>query len=96
MNHILSQSVLVLNAGMVPIEICTVRKAILDIFRKVAVPVEQSGAQLRSPSVSIAVPLIISRINYHKIPKRDISLNKWNIFQRDDYTCSYCGARPVL
>lgn len=93
---ILSQSVLVLNAGMIPIEICTVRKAILDIFRNVAVPVQESPYRLRSPSISVAVPLIIARVKYHKIPKRDVALNKWNIMQRDDLTCQYCKGRGSL
>ena len=87
---ILSQSVLVLNAGMIPIEICTVRKAVLDIFRNAAIPVHESERQLRSPSTSLRVPLIIARTNYNRIPRRDIALNKWNILQRDSYTCSYC------
>jgi 5-methylcytosine-specific restriction endonuclease McrA len=88
--EILSQSVLVLNAGMIPIEICTVRKAVLDIFRNVAVPIHESDRRLRSPSISLRVPLIIARVTYHKIPRRDIALNKWNIMQRDSHTCAYC------
>ncbi len=87
---ILSQSVLVLNAGMIPIEICTVRKAVLDIFRNSAIAVQESERRLRSPSISLRVPRIIARIGYNKIPRRDISLNKWNIMHRDGYACAYC------
>lgn len=87
---ILSQAVLVLNAGMVPIEICTVRKAVLDIFRNCAVAIQESDRRLRSPSVTLRVPRIIARITYNKIPRRDITLNKWNILHRDAYTCAYC------
>jgi 5-methylcytosine-specific restriction endonuclease McrA len=87
---ILSQSVLVLNAGMIPIEICTVRKAVLDIFRNAAVAVQESERRLRSPSLSLRVPRIIARVSYNKIPRRDIALSKWNIMHRDGYTCAYC------
>lgn len=87
---ILSQSVLVLNAGMIPIEICTVRKAVLDIFRHAAIAVQESNRCLRSPSLSLRVPQIIARVTYNKIPRRDIALNKWNIMHRDAYTCAYC------
>ncbi|MCR9143441.1 MAG: HNH endonuclease [bacterium] len=89
-SDILSQSVLVLNAGMIPIEICTVRKAVLDIFRKAAIAVHDGEGRLRSPSISLPIPSIIARVTYNKIPRRDIALNKWNILHRDGYTCAYC------
>ncbi len=93
MDSLLRQPVLVLNSGMVPIEICTVRKAILDIFRDIAISVSDSRQRVRSPSTSLAVPRIISRRHYHRIPRRTPPLNKWTIFQRDDHTCAYCRRR---
>ncbi|MBX7059137.1 MAG: HNH endonuclease [Leptospirales bacterium] len=93
MDGLLHQSVLVLNAGMAPIEICTVRKAILDIFREIAFAVVDSPHMLRSPSLSVAAPRVISRRHYHRLPRRKPPLNKWTIFQRDDHTCAYCRRR---
>lgn len=92
-DNILGRAVLVLNSGMIPIEICTVRKAVLDIFREVAVPIAASSDVLRSPSVVIPAPSIIARTGYHKIPRRDPALNKWNILQRDRHACVYCRKR---
>ncbi len=82
--------VLVLNAGMVPIAVCTVRDAVLAIFRDVAVPVKESDLVLRSPSVTIPVPRIISHYRYHRIPRARPTINKRNVIVRDDYTCVYC------
>ncbi|MCP5483656.1 MAG: HNH endonuclease [Spirochaetales bacterium] len=93
MERLLYDPVLVLNAGMVPIEICTVRKAVLDLFREIAVAVSSTDKVLRSPSVSIAVPRIISRLRYNKVPRRDVSLTKYNVMLRDDLTCAYCEER---
>jgi 5-methylcytosine-specific restriction endonuclease McrA len=96
MDNPLQQSVLVLNSGMIPIEICSARKAVLDIFRRIAIAVQESALVLRSPSVTIRVPLIIARVTYHKIPKRAAALNKWSIMQRDDHVCAYCKKRAPL
>lgn len=88
--HVLNESVLVLNSGMVPIDICTVRKAVTDVFRSVAVTVRESGQVLRSPSTTCAVPTIISYYNYHKIPRKRIRFTRLNVIYRDDQRCAYC------
>ncbi len=90
MMHVLNESVLVLNSGMVPIDICTVRKAVLDMFRSIAVPVRESDLVLRSPSTVLPVPRIISYFNYHKIPKKRVRFTRLNVIYRDDQRCAYC------
>jgi len=89
-DSLLNNAVLVLNSGMVPIAICTVRKAVLDIFREIAIPIRESDSVLRSPSISIPVPVIISHIRYHKIPGREKRFSKVNVMYRDNHTCVYC------
>lgn len=85
--------VLVLNSGMVPIAVCTVRDAVLAIFRDIAIPVKESDGVLRSPSTSIQIPRIISHYRYHRIPRARPTINKRNIILRDDHTCVYCKKR---
>ena len=88
--------VLVLNSGMVPIAVCTVRDAVLAIFRDIAIPVLASEAVLRSPSTNIAVPRIISHYRYHRIPRAKPTINKRNIILRDNHSCVYCKKKfPV-
>lgn len=88
--HVLNESVLVLNSGMVPIDVCTVRKAVLDVFRSIATPVHQSDQVLRAPSLTFPVPRVISYYNYHKIPKKRVRFTRLNVLYRDDQRCAYC------
>ena len=39
----------------------------------------------------IAHPSVIRYINYEKIPKVTLKLNRISIYSRDDYTCYICG-----
>ena len=89
--HVLNESVLVLNSGMVPIDICTVRKAVLDVLRSVAVPVRDSDQVLHSPSTILPVPRVISYHSYHKIPRKRVRFTRLNVIYRDDQRCAYCS-----
>ncbi|MCC6683354.1 MAG: HNH endonuclease [Phycisphaeraceae bacterium] len=39
----------------------------------------------------IAVPKIIRLLGYDKLPRREVKLNRRNIFARDENRCQYCG-----
>lgn len=93
---VLEQPVLVLNSGMIAIDLCTVRKAVPDLFRATATTVVEGDDVLRSPSVSIRVPRIISYFNYHKVPRKRVRFSRLNVIYRDDQRCVYCRKRyPV-
>ncbi len=47
-----------------------------------------------SPSVKIKIPRVIVLTFYDKLPKREVSFSRKNIFERDKYTCQYCGKMP--
>jgi len=47
-----------------------------------------------SPSVKIRIPRVIVLLLYDKLPKREVRFSRKNIFERDGYTCQYCGIRP--
>ena len=49
---------------------------------------------IHSPSVQIKIPRVIVLTLYDKLPKSKISFNRKNIFERDKYTCQYCGKKP--
>ena len=42
------------------------------------------------------VPEIIKCIDYGKVPYRKVKISRKAIFQRDLYTCQYCGKKPAL
>jgi 5-methylcytosine-specific restriction endonuclease McrA len=62
----------------------------------------QSWADLRVPdggpcvhtvSFAMRVPEILVLERYGKIPRRSVPFNRKNLFERDRYTCQYCGHR---
>jgi 5-methylcytosine-specific restriction endonuclease McrA len=47
-----------------------------------------------SPSLKIKIPRVIVLKFYDKLPSREVSFSRKNIFERDKYTCQYCGKQP--
>jgi len=88
----LNQPVLVLNAGMIAIDIVTVRDAIcMWYLGKSRVIVEDDVEKIHSISLSIPLPRVISLLKFNRIPKRKVVYSKLNVIYRDDCTCQYCG-----
>jgi 5-methylcytosine-specific restriction endonuclease McrA len=90
--------VLVLNATYEPINVCTVRRAVVLLLKEKAEVVEQSGRRLRSPTMSVTRPLVIRLVTYVRVPRdpRRRKLTRRAVFARDSWTCQYCGARSNL
>jgi 5-methylcytosine-specific restriction endonuclease McrA len=90
--------VLVLNATYEPINVCTVRRAVVLLLKEKAEVIENADWQLHSASCTIARPVVIRLVAYVRIP-RDTHRRKITrraVFARDDWTCQYCGARSNL
>jgi 5-methylcytosine-specific restriction endonuclease McrA len=88
----LNARVLVLNATYEPVHICNVRRAVVMIFKGVAVLQEPARFALRSVSASLAAPSVIRLIHYVHLPFQKKKLaSKNNILIRDRYVCQYCG-----
>ena len=47
-----------------------------------------------SPNLRVRIPRVIVLMFYDKIPQRGIKFSRKNIFERDKYTCQYCGIKP--
>lgn len=47
-----------------------------------------------SPSVKIRIPRVIVLQFYDKLPRHEVSFSRKNIFERDKYSCQYCGKKP--
>ncbi|MEM9443802.1 MAG: HNH endonuclease [Verrucomicrobiota bacterium] len=45
----------------------------------------------RTVNFSIKVPRIIVLMVFDRLPKKEVKLTRSNVFERDDYTCQYCG-----
>jgi 5-methylcytosine-specific restriction endonuclease McrA len=93
-----SGRVLVLNATFEPINVCTVRRAVVLMLKQKAELVEQGGWELRSENASLARPVVIRLVTYVRVP-RDAHRRKITrraVFARDNWTCQYCGSRSNL
>ncbi len=89
---------LVLNATYEPINVCTVRRAVVLLLKEKAEVLEQGDWELRSATRSLTRPVVIRLVSYVRVP-RDTHRRKITrraVFARDDWTCQYCGARSNL
>lgn len=89
----LTSPVLVLNASYEPIHVCAARRALVLMFKGVAVAQECHQHELRSPTTAFAAPSVIRLIEYRRIPRQTRALSRKNILIRDHHTCQYCGRR---
>src|ERR1700732_3972188 len=90
--------VLVLNATYEPINVCTVRRAVVLMLKEKAELVEHADWRLRSESTSVAAPVVIRLVSYVRVP-RDAHRRKITrraVFARDGWACQYCGANSNL
>ena len=91
----LTAPVLVLNLNYVPVNVCTVRRAIVLLSKGKAELLEQRSetARIRSFSATLDAPSIIRLVYLVKRPFAPRRLSKKEVFLRDHYTCQYCGVK---
>ena len=88
-------SVLVLNATHEPLNVVSVRRAIVLLLKDKAEILEATEQRIRSEGLSIPVPLVIRLVYYVRVPYRlNVPLSRHTVLLRDNYTCQYCGAQP--
>lgn len=87
----LGSRVLVLNASYEPVHICNVRRAVIMIFKGLAVMEEPALFVLRSVRSTFPAPSVIRLVHFVHIPFRKKLASKNNILIRDRYVCQYCG-----
>lgn len=54
---------------------------------------EKGDGFVRTVSFKLKIPQIIILPFYDRLPKKEIKFNRENIYERDGYTCQYCGER---
>ena len=86
--------VLVLNATYEPLNVVSVRRAVLLLLKEKAEIVEATEAWLRSEQLALPVPLVIRLVYYVRIPRRfSLPVSRRTVMARDHYACQYCGIR---
>jgi 5-methylcytosine-specific restriction endonuclease McrA len=87
----MNERVLVLNASFEPINVCTLRRAVVLIIKGAARMEEASARILHSPSTAFTAPSVIRLVEYVHVPFERTSLSRKNVLLRDHNTCQYCG-----
>jgi 5-methylcytosine-specific restriction endonuclease McrA len=91
----LSCRVLVLNASYEPLQIISVRRAIVLLLQEKAELIEAAEQRLRATSMALDMPLVIRLVRYIRIPHRlKLPCSRRGVLARDRDTCQYCGVQP--
>ena len=84
--------VLVLNASYEPLNVCTVRRAHVLVFKGKAEVLEHLGRPLRSATETFVWPHVIRLLSYVRVPKSvQRKISRRALFARDRWRCQYCG-----
>ena len=89
---------LVLNATYEPINVCTVRRAIVLILKAKAEVIDEHELELHAEKLSMTRPSVIRLTAYVRIPYKSFrrKITRRAVFARDGWECQYCGARTSL
>jgi 5-methylcytosine-specific restriction endonuclease McrA len=94
-----SGRVLVLNASYEPLNVCTIRRALVLLLKQKAELLERGDGVLRSETMAVDRPEVIRLVSFVRVP-RDIHrrrITRRAVLARDGWTCQYCGSeRPGL
>ena len=85
--------VLVLNLNYVPVNVCTVRRAIVLVTKGKAERLENHQGYLHTVSQDVDAPSVIRLAYMVKRPFLPRKLSKKEVFLRDKFTCQYCGKK---
>ncbi|HZR91160.1 MAG TPA: HNH endonuclease [Gaiellaceae bacterium] len=90
------QQVLVLNASFEPLNVCSLRRAHVLVFKGKAEVVERLEKPLRSATQSHVWPVVIRLLAYVRVPRTaHRKISRRALFARDGWSCVYCGASDV-
>jgi len=87
----INQSVLVLNQNYEPLNICRARRAIVLVYEGKAEMLEDGAGFIHSASCEFPLPSVIRLSYIIKRPRPKRRLTRLEVFNRDRYTCQYCG-----
>ena len=89
----INNPVLVLNQSYEPLTVCRARRAVVLVFQGKAEMLEDGLGYVHTIDRTIPLPSVIRLAQMVKRPRRERKLTRYEIFNRDHYTCQYCGAQ---
>jgi 5-methylcytosine-specific restriction endonuclease McrA len=88
------QQVLVLNASYEPLNVCSVKRAHVLVFKGKAEVIESLEQPLRSATDTYPWPHVIRLVTYVRVPRTvQRKISRRALFARDGWRCVYCGDR---
>jgi 5-methylcytosine-specific restriction endonuclease McrA len=86
------QQVLVLNASYEPLNVCSVRRAHVLVWKGKAEILESLPKGLRSATDTYVWPHVIRLVQYVRVPRAiQRKISRRALFARDGWRCAYCG-----
>jgi 5-methylcytosine-specific restriction endonuclease McrA len=86
------QNVLVLNASYEPLNVTSVRRAHVLVFKGKAEVLERLEQPLRSATDTYPWPHVIRLVTYVRVPRAvQRKISRRALFARDNWRCVYCG-----
>ena len=83
--------VLVLNQNYQPLNVCTVRRAVVLLDVGKAELLQNGRGRLRTTATSFPLPSVIRLVYLIRRPLLQRRLSRREVFLRDNFTCLYCG-----
>jgi 5-methylcytosine-specific restriction endonuclease McrA len=92
LNFRIVQQVLVLNASYEPLNVTTVRRAHVLVFKGKDEVIEELDRQLHSATDTYPWPHVIRLVQYISVPRTvQRKISRRALFARDGWRCAYCG-----
>ncbi len=89
--------VLVLNASYEPLNVTSVRRAHVLVFKGKAEVIKDLDKPLRSAAAQFVWPHVIRLLSYVRVPKAvQRKISRRALFARDGWRCQYCGSDGKL
>jgi 5-methylcytosine-specific restriction endonuclease McrA len=86
------QQVLVLNASYEPLNVCSVRRAHVLVFKGKAELIEELDRPLATSTRVYPWPHVIRLVHYVHVPRAaQRKISRRALFARDEWRCVYCG-----
>ncbi|MEE9202474.1 MAG: HNH endonuclease [Dehalococcoidia bacterium] len=86
-----NKPVLVLNQNYLPMNICPARRALVLMLLGKAEMVENGTGEVHTASAVFDLPSVIRLLYLIKLPRIQRKLTRFEVFNRDRFTCQYCG-----
>jgi 5-methylcytosine-specific restriction endonuclease McrA len=91
------RQVLVLNATYEPINVCSVRRAVVLLLKDRAELIDAGHQSIRAATLQMAQPVVIRLVAYVKVPRGERRrLSRRVVLARDGFRCQYCGGTRHL